>query len=65
MKAGIRFAAMALVAGGAAMEREARSILRASQGHPTIFNLGHGVHPPTDPDVLTAVAARVHERTAR
>jgi uroporphyrinogen decarboxylase len=32
-------------------------------GH--IFNLGHGVHPPTDPDVLTAVAARVHERTSR
>jgi uroporphyrinogen decarboxylase len=32
-------------------------------GH--IFNLGHGVHPPTDPDVLTAVVARVHERTAR
>ena len=32
-------------------------------GH--IFNLGHGVHPPTDPDVLSAVVARVHERTAR
>ncbi len=32
-------------------------------GH--IFNLGHGVHPPTDPDVLTAVVARVHEATAR
>jgi uroporphyrinogen decarboxylase len=36
---------------------------RQHPGH--IFNLGHGVHPPTDPDVLTAVAARVHERTAR
>jgi uroporphyrinogen decarboxylase len=32
-------------------------------GH--IFNLGHGVHPPTDPDVLQAVVERVHERTAR
>ena len=32
-------------------------------GH--IFNLGHGVHPPTDPDVLSAVVERVHERTAR
>ncbi len=32
-------------------------------GH--IFNLGHGVHPPTDPDVLTAVVAHVHERTQR
>ena len=32
-------------------------------GH--IFNLGHGVQPNTDPDVLTAVAARVHETTQR
>jgi len=32
-------------------------------GH--IFNLGHGVHPPTDPDVLSAVVERVHERTGR
>jgi uroporphyrinogen decarboxylase len=41
-------------------------VLADNAGHPGhIFNLGHGVHPPTDPDVLTAVAARVHERTAR
>lgn len=40
-------------------------VLADNAGHPGhIFNLGHGVHPPTDPDVLTAVAARVHERTA-
>jgi uroporphyrinogen decarboxylase len=32
-------------------------------GH--IFNLGHGVQPNTDPEVLTAVAARVHEATQR
>ena len=32
-------------------------------GH--IFNLGHGVQPNTDPEVLTAVAARVHEATRR
>jgi uroporphyrinogen decarboxylase len=32
-------------------------------GH--IFNLGHGVQPNTDPEVLTAVAARVHEKTQR
>ena len=30
-------------------------------GH--IFNLGHGVLPETDPDVLTRLAALVHERT--
>jgi uroporphyrinogen decarboxylase len=41
-------------------------VLADNAGHPGhIFNLGHGVHPPTDPEVLTAVAARVHERTAR
>jgi len=32
-------------------------------GH--IFNLGHGVQPNTDPDVLAAVADRVHESTQR
>ena len=35
----------------------------AHPGH--IFNLGHGVHPPTDPDVLKAVVDRVHESTTR
>jgi uroporphyrinogen decarboxylase len=32
-------------------------------GH--IFNLGHGVQPDTDPDVLAAVTAHVHEATQR
>jgi uroporphyrinogen decarboxylase len=31
-------------------------------GH--IFNLGHGVQPETDPDVLAAIVAHVHEATA-
>jgi uroporphyrinogen decarboxylase len=31
-------------------------------GH--IFNLGHGVLPPTDPDALGRLAELVHERTA-
>ncbi|WP_416171672.1 uroporphyrinogen decarboxylase family protein [Actinomyces qiguomingii] len=40
---------------------------RAASAH--VFNLGHGVPPSTDPDVLTRVVARVHgsqewERTA-
>ena len=44
----------------------AESVLADNGGHPGhIFNLGHGVHPPTDPDVLTAVTALVHERTTR
>jgi uroporphyrinogen decarboxylase len=34
-----------------------------AEGH--VFNLGHGVLPETDPDVLARVVARVHERTAR
>lgn len=33
----------------------------AARGH--IFNLGHGVPPSTDPDVLTRLTAYVHEQT--
>lgn len=36
---------------------------RSAEGH--VFNLGHGVLPETDPDVLTRVVAHVHERSAR
>ena len=44
----------------------ADAVLADNDGHPGhIFNLGHGVHPPTDPEVLTAVVAHVHERTTR
>ena len=34
-----------------------------AQGH--VFNLGHGVLPETDPDVLARVVEHVHEATAR
>lgn len=38
------------------------AVLADNGGHPAhIFNLGHGVQPNTDPTVLEAVAARVHE----
>ncbi|WP_207538947.1 uroporphyrinogen decarboxylase [Sabulicella rubraurantiaca] len=37
----------ALVAGGTALEVEARLILQALRGRPHIFNLGHGVEQPT------------------
>jgi uroporphyrinogen decarboxylase len=43
----------------------ARDVLRrgaAAEGH--IFNLGHGVLPDTDPDVLTRLVELVHEETA-
>ncbi len=48
------------------VEAEVRRILRegsAAPGH--VFNLGHGVLPETDPDVLTRVVALVHEVSAR
>ena len=45
-----------------ALEAKVREIVeegRAAPGH--IFNLGHGVLPTTDPDVLTRVVELVHE----
>ncbi|WP_438874970.1 uroporphyrinogen decarboxylase [Winogradskya consettensis] len=43
------------------VERETRRVLaqgKAARGH--IFNLGHGVMPETDPDVLTRLVELVH-----
>jgi uroporphyrinogen decarboxylase len=48
------------------IESEVRRILAegsSASGH--VFNLGHGVLPETDPDVLSRVVALVHEVTAR
>ncbi len=50
-----------LLADWPVIEREVRRIVaegRAASGH--IFNLGHGVLPETDPDVLTRVVELVH-----
>ncbi|XVU23996.1 uroporphyrinogen decarboxylase [Actinoplanes sp. CA-054009] len=55
-----------LFAGREVVEREARRVLeqgKAAPGH--VFNLGHGVMPATDPDVLTRLVAFVHETSAR
>jgi uroporphyrinogen decarboxylase len=42
----------------------ADAILRAVAGRPGhVFNLGHGVLPATDPDVLGRLVEHVHERT--
>ena len=49
-----------------ALERRVREIVeegRSAPGH--IFNLGHGVLPATDPEVLTRVVSLVHEVSAR
>jgi uroporphyrinogen decarboxylase len=44
----------------------ARAVLADNAGHPAhIFNLGHGVHPDTDPGVLAEVTALVHDLTRR
>jgi len=36
---------------------------RDLSGH--VFNLGHGVLPDSDPDVLAAIVRQVHDRTRR
>ncbi len=49
-----------------AVEARTRSVLaagRTARGH--VFNLGHGVIPETDPDVLTKVVDLVHRESAR
>jgi uroporphyrinogen decarboxylase len=48
-----------------AVAERARDVLRrgkAAAGH--VFNLGHGVLPDTDPDVLKRLVELVHEETA-
>jgi uroporphyrinogen decarboxylase len=41
-------------------------VLADNAGHAGhVFNLGHGVHPDTDPEVLSALVAHVHASTAR
>jgi uroporphyrinogen decarboxylase len=48
------------------IEQRARQVLdrgRTAEGH--IFNLGHGVLPETDPDVLVRLTEFVHEASAR
>ena len=47
------------------VERAARDVLAQAggrRGH--VFNLGHGVLPETDPDLLTRLAALVREETS-
>jgi uroporphyrinogen decarboxylase len=38
---------LALLAGGAALDREVDAVMQAFAGGPFIFNLGHGILPPT------------------
>jgi uroporphyrinogen decarboxylase len=49
----------ALVAGGAALEAEARSLMAAMRGRPFVFNLGHGIVPQTPPENVAALVRMV------
>ena len=49
-----------------AVEAQVGAVLADAEGLPGhVFNLGHGVLPDTDPDVLTRVVDVVHASTAR
>jgi uroporphyrinogen decarboxylase len=55
-----------LFAGWETVEREARRVLAQGESAPGhVFNLGHGVMPETDPEILTRLVALVHEVSAR
>jgi uroporphyrinogen decarboxylase len=49
----------ALLAGKETATKKARAIVDCMKGAPHIFNLGHGLVPETDPDVLQAVIEEV------
>ncbi len=54
-----------LLAGWGPTESGARSVLAEAGGRPGhIFNLGHGVLPGTDPEILARLVELVHEATA-
>jgi uroporphyrinogen decarboxylase len=50
---------LALLAGGAALDREVDAILRSFAGRPFIFNLGHGILPETPIAHVERMIARV------
>jgi uroporphyrinogen decarboxylase len=55
-----------LLAGWDATEAGARAVLDEAGGRPGhVFNLGHGVLPSTDTDLLRRLVDLVHEETAR
>ena len=49
-----------------AVAAEADRVIEAAGARPGhVFNLGHGVLPGTDPDVLARLVEHVHARTAK
>lgn len=55
------FDPMLVVAGGEAMDREARALVNAFRGVPYIFNLGHGLTPDTPPAHVARLVKIVRE----
>ncbi len=54
-----------VLAGADVATAGARAVLADNGGHPGhVFNLGHGVLPASDPDVLAAVVELVHRETS-
>ena len=54
-----------VLAGWPVAKQGCEAVLADNGGHPGhIFNLGHGVHPNTDPGVLHQIVDYVHEKTA-
>jgi uroporphyrinogen decarboxylase len=52
---------LALLAGGAALDREVDAVLEAFGGRPFIFNLGHGILPQTPIAHVERMVARVRK----
>jgi uroporphyrinogen decarboxylase len=52
---------IALLAGGASLDREIDAVLASFSGAPFIFNLGHGILPDTPIAHVERLVARVHE----
>ena len=49
-----------------AIEKKAKEIINQGIAYPGhIFNLGHGVFPSVDPEVLKRLTAFIHEYSAR
>ncbi|MEO1709052.1 MAG: uroporphyrinogen decarboxylase [Pseudomonadota bacterium] len=53
---------LVLIAGGESQDRQVDRICEAMKGSPFIFNLGHGITPPTPPENVTRLMDRVRNR---
>jgi uroporphyrinogen decarboxylase len=56
---------LALLAGGAALDREVDEVMTMLAGGPLIFNLGHGILPETPVDNVKNLARFVQEYSPR